>query len=187
MQKEKQDKVELETATLGGGCFWCTEAIFRNLEGIKKVVSGYSGGANANPTYQQVSTGRTGHVEVVQITFDPNEVSFYELLEIFFSTHDPTTLNRQGNDVGPQYRSVIFYHDAMQKTVAEEMIAELNKSKEFANPIVTTVEPFSAFYPAEEYHQDYYRKNPNQGYSQVIIAPKLVKLRKSFFEKLKSQ
>lgn len=178
-------KTPVELATLGGGCFWCTEAVFSQIKGVMKVISGYSGGASENPTYQQVSTGRSGHVEVIQISFDPKIISYREILDIFFSTHDPTTLNRQGNDVGTQYRSVIFYHSKHQKDTAERMIMELDKSGEFSAPIVTAVEPFTSFYPAEEYHKDYFVRNPNQGYSRFIIAPKLVKLRKNFLEKLK--
>jgi peptide-methionine (S)-S-oxide reductase len=173
-------------ATFGGGCFWCTEAVFLALKGVSKVESGYSGGTIENPTYQQVSTGRTGHVEVIQIIFDPETISFRELLEVFFATHDPTTLNRQGNDVGTQYRSVVFYHNAQQKEVAEEYIQELEESKVFGKPIVTTVEPFSAFYKAEEYHQNYFARNPNQPYSRAIIPPKLLKLKKDFTDKLKT-
>jgi peptide-methionine (S)-S-oxide reductase len=173
-------------ATFGGGCFWCTEAVFLALKGIFKAESGYSGGSIENPTYQQVCTGRTGHVEVVQVTFDSDEISFRELLEVFFATHDPTTLNRQGNDVGTQYRSVIFYHDSQQKQMAEEYIQELEQSKVFDKPIVTTVEPFTTFSRAEEYHQNYYARNPNQPYSCAIIPPKLLKLKKDHADKLKT-
>lgn len=183
-QQKENKKHEFSIATLGGGCFWCTEAVFSQVRGIVKVESGYSGGQLKNPTYQQVSSGRTRHAEVVQITFDPEIISFREILDIFFSTHDPTTLNRQGNDIGTQYRSVIFYHNEQQKDTANQIIAELNKSRVFNAPIVTTIEPFSAFYPAEEYHKDYFRRHPNEGYSRFIIAPKLVKLRKGFLEKL---
>jgi peptide-methionine (S)-S-oxide reductase len=175
----------LSTATLGGGCFWCTEAVFSRLKGVVKVESGYSGGNIENPTYQQVSTGRTGHVEVIQITFDPTIISFQEIVEIFFATHDPTTLNRQGNDVGTQYRSVIFYHNPEQRKVAEQVIKELDQSKTYKVPIVTTVEPFTTFYPAEDYHKDYFKRNPNQGYSRFVIAPKLVKLKKGFLDKFR--
>jgi peptide-methionine (S)-S-oxide reductase len=177
---------EPSLATLGGGCFWCTEAVFLALKGVSKVESGYSGGTVENPTYQQVSTGRTGHAEVIQITFDPKTIGFRELLEVFFATHDPTTLNRQGNDVGTQYRSVIFYHNPHQKEGAEEYIRELEESKVFGKPIVTTVEPFSAFYKAEEYHQNFFARNPNQPYSKAVIPPKLLKLKKSFIDKLKT-
>ncbi len=186
MNKEQKSKkmTALSTATLGGGCFWCTEAVFNRINGVLKVESGYSGGTVENPTYQQVSTGRTGHVEVIQITFDPTVITFREILEIFFATHDPTTLNRQGNDFGTQYRSVIFYHDQEQRNVADEMIKELDRSKTYKAPIVTTVEPFTTFYPAEDYHKDYFKRNPNEGYSQFVIAPKLVKLEKGFLDKL---
>ncbi|MFX0167891.1 MAG: peptide-methionine (S)-S-oxide reductase MsrA [Candidatus Hodarchaeota archaeon] len=173
-------------ATLGGGCFWCTEAVFLRLKGVSKVESGYSGGTSENPTYKEVSTGRTGHVEVIQITFDSDVITFRELLEVFFATHDPTTLNRQGNDVGTQYRSVIFYHNQHQKDVAEQYIQELEKSKVFGKPIVTTIEPFTAFYEAEEYHQNFFARNPNQLYSRAVIPPKLLKLKKDFTDKLKT-
>ncbi|MFX1317640.1 MAG: peptide-methionine (S)-S-oxide reductase MsrA [Promethearchaeota archaeon] len=176
---------ELAFATLGGGCFWCTEAVFLRLKGVKKVESGYSGGSAETATYNQVSTGRTGHVEVIQITYNPTMIRFRELLEIFFATHDPTTLNRQGNDVGTQYRSVVFYHDEQQKKVAQDLIKELNKSDKYSKPIVTTVEPFIAFYKAEEYHQNFFTRNPNQAYARVVIPPKLSKLEKGFAEKLK--
>lgn len=186
MNKEQKSKkmTTLSTATLGGGCFWCTEAVFNRIKGVMKVESGYSGGTVENPTYQQVSTGRTGHVEVIQITFDPTVITFREILEIFLATHDPTTLNRQGNDVGTQYRSVIFYHDQEQRNVADKMIKELGRSKTYKAPIVTTVEPFTTFYPAEDYHRDYFKRNPNEGYSRFVIAPKLVKLEKGFLDKL---
>jgi peptide-methionine (S)-S-oxide reductase len=177
---------QLDVATLGGGCFWCTEAIFSHVKGVVKVESGYSGGHLANPTYQQVSTGTTGYAEVLQITFDPKLVSFQELLEIFFDTHDPTTMNRQGNDMGTQYRSVIFYHDSRQQAIAQEYIARLGKSKKFLAPIVTAVEPFTTFYKAEDYHRDYFQRHPDEDYSRFIIAPKLVKFRKHFPQKLRS-
>ncbi len=176
---------KLTYATLGGGCFWCTEAVFLRLKGVKKVESGYSGGRPETATYDQVSTGRTGHVEVIQITYNTNMIEFRDLLEIFFATHDPTTLNRQGNDVGTQYRSVVFYHDKHQKKVAEGLIQELDKSGKYSKPIVTAVEPFTAFYKAEEYHQNFFAKNPNQAYARVVIPPKLSKLEKGFTEKLK--
>jgi len=176
-----------ELATLAGGCFWCLEAAFDQLKGVAGVQSGYAGGTIANPTYQQVCTGRTGHAEAVQITFDPEVISFRELLEVFFVIHDPTTLNRQGPDVGTQYRSAIFYHTAEQKAEAERVIAELIVAKVWEDPIVTEVAPLRVFYPAEEYHRDYYRRNPNQGYCQVVIAPKLAKVRKQCFEKLKRE
>lgn len=170
----------IEVATLGGGCFWCTEAVFKRLAGVKKVEPGYSGGSLPNPTYDQVSTGKTGHVEAVQITFDPDMISFKEILDVFFATHDPTTLNRQGPDTGPQYRSVIFYHNNEQKDVAGKVIDELEKSKAFKAPIVTQVKPFKAFYEAEAYHKDYFRRHPEQPYCRVVIAPKIEKLRKLF-------
>lgn len=169
-----------EVATLAGGCFWCLEAVFQNVRGVEHVQSGYSGGTVANPSYEQVCTGKTGHAESVQITFDPEVISFRELLEIFFDIHDPTTLNRQGADVGTQYRSAIFYHSEEQKVVAEAMIRELEASGRWASPIVTEVKPFSAFYPAEEYHRDYYRRNSGQPYCRVVIAPKLAKFRQHF-------
>jgi peptide-methionine (S)-S-oxide reductase len=174
-----------EVATLAGGCFWCTEAVFSTVRGVEKVDPGYSGGTVPNPTYEQVSTGTTGHAEAVQITFDPSVISFKEILEIFFATHDPTTLNRQGPDVGPQYRSAIFYHDAEQKATAEKVIEELNKAEIWDAPIVTRVEPFKGFYSAEDYHKEYYKRHPNQSYCQQVITPKLVKLQQRFIGKLK--
>jgi len=174
-----------EIATLGGGCFWCTEAVFSELKGVEKVESGYSGGSVPNPTYEQVCTGTTGHAEVVQVTFDPSMISFREILQIFFTMHDPTTLNRQGVDVGTQYRSVIFYHDEQQKAIAEQVSKETEGSGVWAGRIVTKLEPFSAFYPAEEYHRDYYRNNQYQPYCQAVIAPKVAKLRRHYREKLK--
>jgi peptide-methionine (S)-S-oxide reductase len=173
-----------EVATLGGGCFWCLEPVFKDLRGVEQVVSGYSGGHVPDPSYQQVCAGSTGHAEVVQVTFDPEIISFRELLEVFFTIHDPTTLNRQGADVGTQYRSAIFYHTPQQQVVAEELIAELNAAKLWGRPIVTEVTPFTAFYPAEDYHQEYFARNPNQPYCQVVIAPKVAKFRKHFLEKL---
>ena len=181
------DRKVMEVTTLGGGCFWCTEAVFSQLKGVEKVESGYSGGALENPTYEQVSTGMTGHAEVVQITFDPDVISFKELLEIFFSTHDPTTLNRQGQDVGTQYRSVIFYHDDKQRAVAKQIIKEISEEKIFDRPIVTQLEPFKAFYKAEDYHKDYFKRHPEQSYCSMIIAPKLEKLRAHYLSKLKLQ
>ncbi len=181
-----RDVKGLAYATLGGGCFWCTEAIFLRLKGVHKVESGYSGGTAETATYEQVSSGTTGHVEVIQITYDHAIISFRELLEIFFATHDPTTLNRQGNDIGTQYRSVIFYHDNEQKAIAEEVIQELSRSGKFSKPIVTTLEPFNAFYKAEEYHQNFFARNPNQAYAKIVIPPKLSKLEKGFAEKLKT-
>jgi peptide-methionine (S)-S-oxide reductase len=174
-------------ATLGGGCFWCTEAVFSLINGVEKVESGYSGGGLEHPTYEHVSTGTTGHAEVVQISFNPEVISFREILEIFFSSHDPTTLNRQGNDVGTQYRSVIFYHTDQQKAEAEQMIKELTEAKTWKAPIVTKVEPCKAFYKAEEYHQNYFKHNPEKAYCQLVIAPKIKKLQKHYFPKLKLQ
>ncbi len=166
--------------TFGTGCFWCTEAVFQQLKGVTNVVSGYSGGHMENPSYEQVSTGRTGHAEVCQIEFDPDKISFEELLEVFFKTHDPTTLNRQGNDVGTQYRSVIFYHSEEQREIAERAKRNLETSKTFKAPIVTEITAFSRFYPAESYHWNYFRNNPNQGYCRSVIAPKVQKFDKIF-------
>jgi peptide-methionine (S)-S-oxide reductase len=174
-----------EKATLGGGCFWCTEAVFQEIDGIIKVVSGYSGGNVKNPTYRQVTNGKTGHVEVVQLTYDPDIISYHEILEIFFTMHDPTSLDRQGSDVGPQYRSIIFYHSERQREIAEIFIKEMNVTNLFDLPIVTKVEPFEEFYEAEEYHKNYYKRNRNQGYSRNVIEPKLNKVEKKFKEKLK--
>jgi len=175
----------LEIATLGGGCFWCLEAIYVDLKGVKQVVSGYAGGHVKNPTYEQVCGKNTGHAEVVQVHFDPNVISYEDLLRIFFTIHDPTTLNRQGADVGPQYRSVIFYHDDEQRATAEKIIAEITAEKIWADPIVTQLEPFEEFFVAEPYHQEYFKRNPYQGYCQVVIAPKVVKFRQSFADRLK--
>ncbi len=177
--------MSLEQATLAGGCFWCLEAVFEQLEGVQKVVSGYAGGTIPDPSYEQVCTGRTGHAEVVQISFDPSVISYGDLLDIFFATHDPTTLNRQGADVGTQYRSAIFYHSSEQKETAERKIAEWNAARHWDKPIVTQVVPLEAFYPAEEYHQGYFRGNPTQGYCQMVIAPKVAKVRRKFAERLK--
>jgi peptide-methionine (S)-S-oxide reductase len=174
-----------ELATLGGGCFWCLEAVFEGLRGVERVVSGYAGGNVADPSYQQVCTGTTGHAEVVQVTFDPAVITFRDVLEVFFGTHDPTTLNRQGMDVGAQYRSVIFYHSPEQQQVAEQTIAELSAAGIWDRPIVTPVVPFEQFYPAEAYHQGYFRNNPGQGYCQAVVAPKVAKFRKQFAAKLK--
>ena len=185
MNEHEQDGGR-ETATLAGGCFWCLEAVFEQLRGVESVVSGYSGGHTANPTYEMVCSGRTGHAEVVQITFDPAVVSYRELLGLFFTMHDPTTLNRQGPDSGTQYRSAVYYHSAEQKAVAEEAIAELTASAVWSAPIVTEVAPSDVFYPAEEYHQEYYRRNLGQPYCQVIIAPKVAKLRKEYLAALKA-
>ncbi|RME84195.1 MAG: peptide-methionine (S)-S-oxide reductase [Caldilineae bacterium] len=169
-----------ETATLAGGCFWCLEAVYQQVRGVDRVVPGYCGGRVPNPTYKEVCSGRTGHAEAVQITFDPEIVSFRDLLSIFFAIHDPTTLNRQGADVGTQYRSAIFYHDEEQRRAAEAMIAELEARQIWPQPIVTEVTRAGAFYPAEDYHRDYFRRNPYQGYCRVVIAPKLAKFRQSF-------
>jgi peptide-methionine (S)-S-oxide reductase len=179
--------MKTEVATLGGGCFWCLEAVYDELLGVQDVVSGYSGGHVHNPSYKQVTSGTTGHAEVVQITFDPEIISFKEVLEVFFTIHDPTTLNRQGADVGTQYRSVIFYHNPEQKMIAETIIEEFNETQVWDAPIVTQVDPFEAFYPAEDYHQDYYQQNPYQGYCQVVIAPKVAKFRKAYFDRLKEK
>jgi peptide-methionine (S)-S-oxide reductase len=174
-----------ETATLAGGCFWCLEAVFDELRGVEQVESGYSGGSRPDPSYEQVCTGTTGHAEVVQVKFDPQIVSFKELLEVFFTIHDPTTLNRQGADVGTQYRSAIFYHTPEQKEVAEQVIAGLDEAKLWDAPIVTEVAPFTAFYPAEIEHQEYYQRNQSQPYCRAVIAPKVSKFRKLYLEKLK--
>jgi peptide-methionine (S)-S-oxide reductase len=173
-------------AVFGGGCFWCTEAVFDELRGVKSVVSGYAGGSTKNPTYEKVCGGGTGHAEVIKIEFDPTEIAFKDLLTVFFATHDPTTLNRQGNDVGTQYRSAIFYANEEQKREAEAFIKELNDSKVFGNPVVTTLEPLGEFYEAEDYHQKYYANNPYQPYCQYMIPPKLNKLHKQFSALLKS-
>lgn len=177
-----QDK---ELVTLGGGCFWCIEAFFDELEGVEDAESGYSGGRVENPTYQQVCTGTTGHAEVVQITFDPKVISFREILEVFFTMHDPTTLNRQGADVGVQYRSVIFYRNEEQKSAVEQVIRKVQEAQVWESPIVTEIVPFTAFYKAEDYHQEYYKLNAGQGYCRVVIAPKMEKLREHFRKKLK--
>jgi peptide-methionine (S)-S-oxide reductase len=175
-----------EVATLAGGCFWCLEAVYDELSGVTDVVSGYSGGHVPNPSYEQVCGRRTGHAEVVQVTFDPDVISFRDVLRVFFTTHDPTTKDRQGNDVGPQYRSAIFYRSPEQKAAAEEVIAELTQEGLWPRPIVTEVTPFEAFYPAEDYHQEYFARNPYQGYCQAIIAPKVAKFRKTFVDRLKA-
>jgi peptide-methionine (S)-S-oxide reductase len=173
-----------EIATLAGGCFWCLEAVYEQLVGVEKVVSGYAGGTVSNPSYEQVCTGSTGHAEVVQITFDPEVISFRDLLGVFFTVHDPTTLNRQGADVGSQYRSAIFYHSDEQKAIAQEVIGELEAARIWDDPIVTEVTPLADFYAAEDYHQGYFRKNPNQGYCQVVIAPKVAKFRQRYMNRL---
>ena len=177
--------LQREVATLAGGCFWCLEAAFQDLKGVENVQSGYAGGGVANPSYEDVCTGTTGHAEVVQITFDPQVVTFEDLLHVFFTIHDPTTLNRQGADVGTQYRSAIFYHSPEQKATAERVIAELQAQKLWDEPVVTELKPLAAFYPAEEYHRDYFRRNPNQGYCRAVIAPKVAKVRKLYFDRLK--
>ncbi|MDA4123258.1 MAG: peptide-methionine (S)-S-oxide reductase MsrA [Thaumarchaeota archaeon] len=174
-----------EVATLGGGCFWCSEAVFTELKGVEKVESGYSGGTKANPSYEEVCGGNTGHAEAVQVTFDPGIISYRQLLQIFLTVHDPTTLNRQGADVGTQYRSVIFYHDQAQKETAQKVIKETEDAKIWGRPIVTEVTPFKAFYKAEDYHQEYYSNNPNQGYCRVVIEPKVTKFRKQYQALLK--
>ncbi len=176
-----------EVATLAGGCFWCLEAVFDDLRGVERVDSGYAGGSVPNPTYRAVCAGTTGHAEVVQVAFDPQAVSFKEILEVFFTIHDPTTLNRQGADVGTQYRSAIFYHSPEQKEVAAQVIAELNTANVWDAPIVTEVVPLTEFYPAEEYHREYYQKNPDQAYCRAVVAPKVAKFRKHFLEKMKRQ
>lgn len=174
-----------DTATFGNGCFWCTEAIFQDLKGVLEVTSGYSGGKVKNPSYREVCSGLTGHAEALHILYDPTVISFDELLEVFWKTHDPTTLNRQGNDVGTQYRSVIFYHNELQKDLAEKYKKELDASGAFANPIVTEITAFEKFYPAEDYHQEYYNLNGEEPYCRFVIAPKVEKFRKVFKEKLK--
>jgi len=176
---------QAEVATLAGGCFWCLEAAFGLLRGVERVQSGYSGGTVPNPTYEHVCTGDTGHAEVVQITFDPSVITYNDLLHVFFTVHDPTTMNRQGADVGTQYRSAIYYHTPAQKAEAERVIKELTAEKVWNDPIVTELKPLDKFYPAEEYHRDYYRRNPNQGYCQAVIAPKVAKVRKKYFDRLK--
>jgi peptide-methionine (S)-S-oxide reductase len=174
-----------EVATLGGGCYWCLEAFYQRITGVESVISGFSGGHEENPTYEQVCSETTGHAEVVQITFDPNVISYQEILEIFFAMHDPTTLNRQGNDVGESYRSIILYHDEAQQKTAERMITEFAPTL-YKDPIVTELVPFEVFYPAPDYHQDFYNQNPNQGYCMIVIDPKIQKLRAKFATKMKS-
>ena len=183
MNKENENR--LETATFGAGCFWCVEAVFQQLKGVKSVTSGYSGGHVKNPAYREVTSGNTGHAEAVQIKFDPEQISFRQLLEVFWKTHDPTTLNRQGPDIGPQYRSAIFYHNEEQKRIAEESKNETDRSGYYNNPIVTEIEPFTNFYVAEDYHQDYYESNPNQPYCRMRIDPKMKKLQEQFGQYLK--
>lgn len=174
-----------ETITLGGGCYWCVEAVYEQLNGVKSVVSGFTGGTNANPTYEEVCTGRTGHAEVVQITYDKKATNLNEIFQVFFTVHNPITLNRQGADVGTQYRSVIFYKNANQKKTAESIIAELNNAQVYSSPIVTTLEPLATFYIAEDYHQDYYKNNKNDPYCKMVIQPKMEKFEKVFKDKLK--
>ena len=176
---------EMEIATFAGGCFWCTEAVFLELKGVQSVVSGYIGGETLNPTYEEICNGDTGHAEAIQIIFDPKTIRFGELLEIFFATHDPTTLNRQGNDIGTQYRSEIFYHNEEQKKLSEAYIALMTKENTFGKPIVTQVSPASKFYEAEKYHQNYYNQNKTQGYCSFVITPKIEKLKKVYHDKLK--
>lgn len=176
---------DLGQATLGGGCFWCVEAVFERLDGVTSVTSGYAGGTVPNPTYEQVCAGNTGHAEVCRITYDTSKVSFDVILEVFFKTHDPTTPNRQGNDVGPMYRSIILYHDEAQKKAAEEIVAALDDSGAFTSPIVTEIAPLTTYYPAEKYHQDYYELNPAQGYCSFVIRPKVEKFEKVFKDRLK--
>jgi peptide-methionine (S)-S-oxide reductase len=173
-----------ESATLAGGCFWCLEAVYKELRGVERVVSGYAGGHVPNPTYRAVCDGTTGHAEVVQITFDPALVSYRQLLEVFFTIHDPTTLNRQGADVGTQYRSAVFYHSPEQRATAEQVIAEMEAARVWDSPIVTEVSPLTEFYPAEDYHQDYFEKNPSQPYCRAVVAPKVSKFRKLFLDRL---
>ncbi|MGI0140780.1 MAG: peptide-methionine (S)-S-oxide reductase MsrA [Thermoplasmata archaeon] len=175
-----------ETATLAGGCFWCTEAVFSEMRGVRSVRPGYTGGDRAHPTYEEVCTGTTGHTEAIEIVFDPKAISFSEILTVFFSTHDPTTKNRQGNDVGAQYRSAIYYHNPRQKADAENLVAELTKEGVWRRPIVTEIVESSIFYPAEEYHRQYYRRNPEQGYCQLVIAPKMAKFRAKFAQHLRA-
>jgi len=185
VKSSDKDLPQSALATFGGGCFWCTEAVFEVTEGVSSAVSGYSGGRIPNPTYEAVCTGQTGHAEVIQVEYDPSVISYEKLLEIFFRTHDPTTLNSQGPDHGTQYRSVIFYHDKEQRKVAEEAVTALNKSRAFGKPVVTQVAPLEAFFPAETYHQDYFAKNPNQGYCRAVVGPKVEKYRKAFADLIK--
>jgi peptide-methionine (S)-S-oxide reductase len=179
------DETRLETATLGGGCFWCLEAVYNELRGVERVISGYAGGHVPNPTYEQVCSGRTGHAEVVQVTFDPEVISYREILEVFFTIHDPTTLNRQGADVGTQYRSVIFHQSPEQEQVAREVMAQTNASGIWRTPLVTELAPLDRFYPAEGYHQNYFERNAAQPYCQIVIAPKVAKVRERYLARLK--
>jgi peptide-methionine (S)-S-oxide reductase len=181
----QQERPREEIATLAGGCFWCLEAVYADLEGVLRVESGYAGGTVPDPSYQQVCAGTTGHAEVVQVTFDPRVLSYRDLLEVFFNIHDPTTLNRQGHDIGTQYRSAIYYHSPQQKATAEQTIRELSEARRFAHPIVTEVAPLTAFYKAEPYHQEYFAHNPFQPYCQAVVGPKVAKFRKQYRERLK--
>lgn len=185
MQQANNAQDGLEIATLGGGCFWCLEAVFDELQGVESVESGYMGGEKAHPTYEEVCSGRSGHAEVVQVKFDPRVLPFREILEVFFAIHDPTALNFQGNDVGTQYRSAIFFHMPEQQAVAGQVIAELNAAKLWNDPVVTEVTPATMFYPAEDYHQEYFDRNPYQPYCRAVVAPKILKFRKSFVNKIK--
>ncbi|HUK84902.1 MAG TPA: peptide-methionine (S)-S-oxide reductase MsrA [Candidatus Acidoferrum sp.] len=185
MSQQPSEGKNLEVATLGAGCFWCTEAAFSIIRGVEKIEPGYTGGNVPNPSYEQVSTGKTGHAEAAQIFFDPKVISYKEILEIYFTIHDPTSLNRQGADVGTQYRSAIFYHNQNQKATAEALIKELTIEAIFDKPIVTSVEPLKIFYNAETYHKDYYKKHPKEPYCQIVIAPKIAKLQQRFFDKIK--
>lgn len=177
---------EREVATLGGGCFWCLDAVYRQLRGVEKVESGYAGGTKPDPTYKEVCGGNTGHAEVVQITYDPSEISFRDLLDVFFTIHDPTTLNRQGADIGPQYRSIILTHSDEQARIAREAITEITAEKLYEDPIVTQIEPLTTFYSAERYHQDYFANNSRQPYCQAVIAPKVAKFRRKFLERMRA-
>ena len=183
--EHEESKRKIEIATLAGGCFWCTEAVFSIVKGVEKVTPGYTGGHVPYPTYEQVSAGTTGHAEAAQITFNPEVISYKEMLEIFFATHNPTTLNQQGPDVGTQYRSAVFYHNEQQKAIALQITDELNKEEIWDKPIVTQIEPLKIFYPAETYHKDYYKRNPNAPYCQAVITPKILKLQQRFLRKLK--
>jgi methionine-S-sulfoxide reductase len=185
--KTTNNMSNLETITIGGGCYWCVEAVYEKLNGVKSVVSGFAGGKTANPSYEEVSSGRTGYAEVVQITYDKTITNLNEIFRVFFTVHDPTTLNRQGADVGTQYRSVIFFKDETQKVAAQNIIAALKKAKVYDSPIVTTLEPFTQFYKAEDYHQNYYQNNKNQPYCQMVIQPKIAKFEKVFKDKLKKE
>jgi peptide-methionine (S)-S-oxide reductase len=185
MSQQPSESKNLEVATLAGGCFWCTEAAFSIIKGVERIEPGYTGGSIPNPTYEQVSTGQTGHAEAAQIFYDPKAISYQEILEIFFTMHDPTSLNRQGADVGTQYRSAIFYHNQAQKETAEKLIDELGKEGIWDRPIVTSIEPLTQFYKAETYHKDYYKKHPKEPYCQAVIAPKIAKLQARFLDKIK--